>query len=54
MSPEFHFPEDAFSLQLFLEYPKGLIDIVVTNDDLHLFSPAFQAIDVFARRYEPI
>lgn len=46
MPTEFHFPEDAFTLQLFLQRTKGLIDVVIANDDLHLLSPAFQAIEV--------
>ena len=32
---QFHFPEYAFALQLFLEGAQRLIDIVVANDDLN-------------------
>gem|GEM_PF-2710061 len=31
-----HFAEDTFALKLFLQSPKGLIDIVVANTNLHL------------------
>lgn len=47
MPTKFHFPEDAFTLQLLLERTKGLIDVIIAYDDLHLLSPAFQAIEVW-------
>ncbi len=34
--PEFHFPEDPFTLHLLLECPKRLIDIVIADHYLHL------------------
>ena len=46
MPTKLHFPEDAFTLQLFLERTKSLIDVIIAYDDLHLLSPAFQAIEV--------
>ena len=36
MPTQLHFTIDAFSLQLLLERAEGLIDIVVTDDDLHI------------------
>ena len=35
MLAELHLAEDAFALHLFLQGSKGLIDIVIANDDLH-------------------
>ena len=32
---ELHLAEDAFALHFLLQSPKGLIDIVIANDDLH-------------------
>ena len=34
--PEFHFPENTFTLHLLLECPKRLIDIVIADHYLHL------------------
>ena len=34
--PEFHFPENAFPLHLLLQRPKRLVDIVITNQYLHV------------------
>ncbi len=42
MTTELHFPEDAFTLHLLFKGPKRLINIVITNDDLHGTSPRFQ------------
>jgi len=36
-----HFAEHAFALQLFLESPKGLLDVVVTDADLHVVVTTF-------------
>jgi len=36
MLPQLHFAENAFTLHLLLQRPKRLIDIVVTNQYLHL------------------
>ena len=41
MLPKLHFTENAFPLELLLESPQRLIDIVVTNGYLHGFSPPF-------------
>lgn len=35
-APEFHFPKDAFTLHLLLQNLQGLVDIVITNGDLHV------------------
>jgi len=42
MLAELHLTEDAFALHLLLQRPKGLVNIVVTNENLHvvfLFNP---------------
>ena len=39
MLPELHFAEDALALQLLLQGPEGLIDVIVANADLHVVSP---------------
>ena len=36
MLAELHLTEDAFALHLLLECPKGLVDIVVTDENLHV------------------
>lgn len=38
---QFHFPENAFPLHLLLERFERLIDIVFTNEDLHLAAISF-------------
>ncbi len=38
---ELHFTENAFALELFLQSPKGLIDIVVANTNLHVVVTTF-------------
>ena len=38
---ELHFPKHALALELFLQGPKGLIDIVVANADLHVVVTTF-------------
>ena len=38
---ELHFTEDAFALELFLQSPEGLIDVVVANADLHVVFTTF-------------
>ena len=35
MAAEFHLAEDALALHLFLQHPEGLVDIVVTDENLH-------------------
>src|ERR1700741_107914 len=42
MLAEFHLTEDAFALHLLLQRPEGLVEIVVTDKNLHavfLFNP---------------
>ena len=41
---ELHFAEHAFTLQFFLQSPKGLIDIVVTNTNLHVVFTTFLSL----------
>ena len=38
---ELHFAEHAFALELFLQSPKGLIDVVITNAYLHVVVTTF-------------
>jgi hypothetical protein len=38
MVAKLHFAKDTLALQLLLERPKGLIDIVVANENLHVLS----------------
>lgn len=40
---KFHFAEDAFTLQLLFQGPKGLIDVVVANQYLHALVPMMTA-----------
>src|SRR5262249_1171641 len=37
IAAELHLPEDALALHLLLERTQGLLDVIVTNDDLHGF-----------------
>jgi len=36
MLAEPHLAKEAFALHLFLQRPKGLVDIVVTDENLHV------------------
>ncbi|AEM42398.1 30S ribosomal protein S21 [Ketogulonicigenium vulgare WSH-001] len=36
-----HFTEDTFALQLLLQSPKGLIDVIVANANLHVVFTTF-------------
>jgi hypothetical protein len=36
MLAELHLAEDAFALHLLLQHPEGLVDIVVTDENLHV------------------
>jgi hypothetical protein len=36
MPPELHLAENAFALHLLLQYLEGLVDIVITDENLHL------------------
>jgi len=38
---ELHFPKHAFALELFLQSPKGLIDVIVANTNLHVVVTTF-------------
>jgi hypothetical protein len=38
---ELHFAEHAFALELFLEGPKGLFDVIVADADLHVVVTTF-------------
>ena len=38
MIPELHFPENPLALHLLLQGAQGLIDVVVSNDDLNQLS----------------
>ena len=38
---ELHFAEHAFALELFLESPKGLFDVIVADADLHVVVTTF-------------
>lgn len=35
MGARFHFPEETFTLHLLFQRAKGLLDIVVADDDLY-------------------
>jgi hypothetical protein len=39
MAAELHFTEDAFALHLLLEGLEGLINIVVADENLHVYVP---------------
>jgi hypothetical protein len=52
MTAEPHLAEDALALHLLLQHLEGLVDIVVTNENLHasfLFNPAVDSVS-FPRR----
>jgi hypothetical protein len=36
MAAELHLAEDAFALQLFLQRPERLIDVIFANENLHV------------------
>jgi hypothetical protein len=38
---ELHFPKNAFALELFLQSPKGLLDVIVADTDLHVVVTTF-------------
>ncbi|GAB6966439.1 hypothetical protein JCM25156A_04760 [Komagataeibacter kakiaceti JCM 25156] len=44
MTAQLHFAEDAFTLHFFLEGLEGLINIVVTNENLHWVINSWSAI----------
>ena len=41
MLPQLHFTKHTFALQFLLQRPEGLVDIVVSNHYLHVFSLPF-------------
>ena len=45
MSAEFHLAEDALALHLLLQHLEGLVDIVVTDENLHAAFLFDRAID---------
>ena len=45
MSTELHLAEDTLALHLFLQRPGGLVDIVVTDENLHVALLFDQAVD---------
>jgi hypothetical protein len=45
MAVELHFAEDALALHLLLQHPKGLVDIVVTYENLHAAFLLDRAVD---------
>jgi len=45
MFAELHLAEDAFALHLLLQDFEGLVDIVVTNENLHLVFLFNSAVD---------
>jgi hypothetical protein len=52
MAAELHLAEDALALHLLLQHLEGLVDIVVTDENLHvsfLFNPAADSVG-FPRR----
>ena len=46
MAAELHFAEDALALHLLLQHPKGLVDIVVTYENLHAAFLLDRAVDM--------
>src|SRR5262249_28293871 len=51
MAAHLHLAEDAFALHLLLQHLKGLVDVVVTNENLHsvyLFDRAIAGTDAKA------
>ena len=45
MLAEFHLAEDAFALHFLLQRPEGLIDIVVTDENLHVVFLSNRTVD---------
>lgn len=42
----FHLAEDAFALQFLFEDPKGLIDVVVSDENLQRTSPSHNGVSI--------
>src|SRR5205085_10384713 len=51
MTAELDLAIDALTLQLLLERPQRLVDIVIANDDLHKCSPLFLSFELHENRY---
>jgi len=45
MLAEPHLAKEAFALHLFLQRPKGLVDIVVTDENLHVVFLSNRTVD---------
>jgi hypothetical protein len=45
MAAELHLAEDALALHLLLQHPEGLVDIVVTDENLHAAFLFDRAVD---------
>jgi hypothetical protein len=45
MLAELHLAEEAFALHLFLQRPEGLVDIVVTDENLHVVFLSSPTVD---------
>lgn len=41
---KFHFAEHAFALELFLEGPKGLLNVIIADADLHVVFTTFLSL----------
>jgi hypothetical protein len=41
---ELHFTENAFALELFLQSPEGLVDVIVANTNLHVVVTTFLSL----------
>jgi hypothetical protein len=44
MAAEFHLAKNTFALHLLLQHPEGLVDIVVTDKNLHLHSSSVERL----------
>ena len=44
MAAELHLAEDALALHLLLQHPEGLVDIVVTDENLHAVFPSIERL----------
>ena len=50
MAAELHFAEDALALHLLFQHLEGLVDIVITDENLHAAFLFDRAVDLSARR----
>jgi hypothetical protein len=44
MASEFHLAKKTFALHLLFQHPEGLVDIVVTDKNLHLHSSSVERL----------